>query len=514
MSERVRFFKSGVMLTIVALAMRTVTMLFGAFISRSVGAEGVGLYTVVMTVYSFAVTFATSGISLTVTRLVASAIGEGREDRVGRVVRGALLYSLAFGAMATLILYFGADLIGERILNDIRTVNSLKLLSFSLIPISFGSIISGYFVGVRRVGFNAASQVVGQLIKIVVTVLLVMRFCSDGIERSVSALCLGITLTELIGFLIQLAELAYDRLKYAKGRGGAAAEIGAVVGTALPLAFSAYVRSAFLTLEHILIPKRLKDGGESSADAYSHYGLLHGMAIPIILYPMSPLSSFSGLLVPEFASDSSRGGIDRMNRIASEAINTTLTYATACAVMLYFFAEELGYAVYGSYEAGKYIALLSGVVPIMYLDHVTDSMLKGVGEQVFSLWVNISDSVLSIILVWFLIPRMGISGYALVIIIMEVYNFALSYIRLKKHVCIKLTPVRSLAVPLASCTLAASITGALFRFGGRSSPVVWLIVKMVFCLALSVAFVLFANSFFQSKAAKTHGEKESTSPSI
>lgn len=514
MSERTRFFKSGVMLTLVSLAMRTVAMLFSAFISRNVGAEGVGLYTVIMTVYSFAVTFATSGISLTVTRLVASAIGEGRVERVGRVIRGAVLYSLAFGALSTLLLFFGADVIGRYILNDIRTVHSLKLLAFSLIPISLGSIISGYFVGVRRVGFNASAQVFSQFIKISVTVLLVIRFSSYGIERSVSALCLGITVTELIGFLIQSLEFGYDRIKHGKNVGARGTEISEIAKTALPLAFSAYVRSAFLTLEHILIPRRLRDGGESAKDAYSHYGLLHGMALPIVLYPMSPLSSFSGLLVPEFAADISRGGRARMNRIGSEAMNTTLTYSAICAVMLYFFAEELGYAVYGSYDAGKYITMLAPVVPIMYLDHVTDSMLKGIGEQVFSMWVNISDSILSILLVWFLIPRMGIGGYALVIIIMEVYNFALSYRRLKKHVKLSLTPIASLALPLSAGSAAACITDALFRFGGSASPVIWLVMKMVFCLALTVFFIFICTALFPNLFKKSNKKKESTPASV
>ena len=94
MSGRERFFRNGAMLAAVGLSIRTVAMLFGAFVSRSVGAEGMGLYTVIMTVYAFAVTFATSGISLTVTRLVAEAEGEGNGRRVGGVIRGAVLYSL------------------------------------------------------------------------------------------------------------------------------------------------------------------------------------------------------------------------------------------------------------------------------------------------------------------------------------------------------------------------------------------------------------------------------------
>ena len=490
MSERIRFFKSGAMLTAVALAMRTAAMLFGAFVSRTVGAEGTGLYTVIMTVYSFALTFATSGISLTVTRLVASAIGEGRAERVGRIFRSALIYSLCFGLFSTFLLFFGANFIGKFILNDARTVLSLKVLAFSLVPVSLGSVVGGYFVGVRRVGFNAASQVLGQMLKIFVTVILVVRLSAGGVESCVMALCLGITLTEILGFLIQILCFAYDRYKYARAvRRSQSRELGAVAKTALPLAFSAYVRAALLSLEHILIPKRLTDGGESSSEAYSNYGLLHGMALPVILYPMTPLSSFSGLLVPEFANDISAGKHDRMSRVASEALGATLVYASVSAVILYSFSEELGYVIYGSYEAGYYIRALAPVVPIMYLDHVTDSMLKGIGEQVFSMWVNITDSVLSIALVWLLIPKMGILGYAVVIVVMEGYNFALSFFRLRKKIKFKINLFKSLGEPLLASFIATFITNALFDFSGRHVPLLWLIMKIIFSLA-AVVFIL------------------------
>ena len=92
MSEnRKRFFKNGILLTAVALAIRTVGIAFNSYITRSVGAEGIGLYTLIMTVYSFAVTLATSGINLTVTRLVAGAVGGTRGKEADRILRGAFL---------------------------------------------------------------------------------------------------------------------------------------------------------------------------------------------------------------------------------------------------------------------------------------------------------------------------------------------------------------------------------------------------------------------------------------
>ena len=486
MSEAKRFFRSGILLTLVGLAMRTVGMFFGAFISRAVGAEGTGLYTLVMTVYSFAVTLATSGISLTVTRLVASAIGEGRPSEVGRVLHGAFLYSLLFGVIATLGLFFGANLIGDYLLSDNRTIGALRVLSLSLLPCALCSVLSGYFVGVKRVAFNAAVSVFCQLIKIALTVLLVTYLIPYGTVSAVVGLCVGITVTEILGFLLIFFEFLYDWRKNGSKSNSKNSDFSTVTRTALPLAFSAYVRSLLLNIEHILIPKKLCEGGESQAEAYAHYGTLHGMALPLVIYPMSPLSSFAGLLVPEFAEDMSAGKIRRMSRIASKAINSTLAYAVISAVFLFAFAEELGYIVYDSYDAGYYISTLAIVVPIMYLDHVTDSILKGIGEQVFSMWVNITDSLLSVFLVWLLIPRMGIMGYAVVIVIMEGYNFILSFLRLRKKIKFEIKPISSIVFPLVASMTSAYFTRRIFAFSGSTAAPLWLAMKMLFALSLTV----------------------------
>ena len=507
MTERYRFFKNGIMLSLVTMAMRTVAMLFGAFVTRTVGAEGTGLYTIIMTVYSFAVTFATSGISLTVTRLVASAIGEGDGRGATKILRGAIVYSAMFGIASWLVLYFGAEFISSVILSETRSIPALKILSFSLLPTALMSVFTGYFVGVKRVSFNAAAQVFGQLVKIVVTVVLVMWASPYGVDAAVGALCLGIALTEILSFLLIFIEFLYDRRKYSeKCKEKVSYDLKSVTKTAIPLALSSYVRSAFLTIEHILIPARLRDSGESASQSYAHYGVLHGMALPLILYPMSPLSSFSGLLVPEFAADSASKNIGRMNRVASQALNTTLVYSVLVAVFIYFFSEELGYLIYDSYDAGKYIAMLAPIIPIMYLDHVTDSVLKGIGEQVFSMWVNITDSILSVALVWILIPKFGIAGYAIVIVVMEGYNFLLSLLRLVGRVKFKISFTRSIIFPTLAAALAAYASRELFSFAGASVSIFWLIMKMIFFISLffGAYYLTFAIGFSLTDNKKLH----------
>ena len=209
MSKRVKFFYNGILLTLVGFAMRAAGLFLSAYISGAIGAEGVGLSGLITTVYAFAVTFATSGISLTVTRLVASAIGEGREDRVGGILRSAFLYSLVFGALATFGLFKGANYIGLKLLGDDRTATSLRILAFSLIPAALSSVLAGYFVGVKRVAFNAVATVFCQLVKMAVTVALLFRLAPYGMVNAVAGLCLGISLTETIGCLLIFIEFLF-----------------------------------------------------------------------------------------------------------------------------------------------------------------------------------------------------------------------------------------------------------------------------------------------------------------
>ena len=468
-------------MTLVGLAMRSVGMLFGALVSRAVGAEGVGLYTLIMTVYSFALTLATSGIGITVTRLVATALAERGPGGEGRVMRGAFIYALLFGLLSSSLLFFGADFIGHRIIHDARTVSSFKILAASLIPNALSAAFCGYFVGIKRVGANAAVQVISNFFKIAITVFLVLGLQSENIGKSVFYVCLGITLTEILSFLILLVQYIVFRPRTLAG-----SELREITKTAMPLAFSAYIRSALLTLEHILIPERLKKYRADDAAALSDYGTLHGMALPVVMYPMAPLSSFAGLLVPEFAGSLASGEKKRISRICSESIGTTLTYATAVSVFLVLFAEELGYIIYGSYEAGRFICVLAPIVPIMYVDHITDAILKGIGEQVYSMWVNIADSFLSVLLVCILIPKMGILGYAVVIIVMEAFNFALSFLRLKKKIPFSLRMIKDIALPLFSAAAAALLTDKLFIMNGECTTAVWLVLKIVFAICIFV----------------------------
>ena len=134
-----RFIYNGFVLTLAAIIMRTVSVSFNAYVSSKIGAEGIGLFTLTMSVYGFAVTLATSGVNLACTTLVAAALARNDKNSAQSALRCCILYSLVFGTAAALLLWNGAFFIGNKLLSDARTVSSLRLLSVSLVPISLSS---------------------------------------------------------------------------------------------------------------------------------------------------------------------------------------------------------------------------------------------------------------------------------------------------------------------------------------------------------------------------------------
>ena len=190
----------------------------------------------------------------------------------------------------------------------------------------------------------------------------------------------------------------------------------------LPIAVTAYIRSGLITLQHILIPEGLRQSGASHAAALVAYGTIQSMALPIILYPAALMYSFSGLLVPELAEAEVHDRRRHIHYMISRVWSLSLLFSFGVAGVLICFSQEIGMALYPNSEAGYYIRILAPLIPIMYLDTATDAMMKGLGEQLYSMKINIADAAISLLLVLILIPKFGIWGYVITIYASELFN--------------------------------------------------------------------------------------------
>lgn len=457
------FIYNSLLLTLSAVLMRTVGVAYNVYISNRVGAEVMGLYSLVTNVWGFALTLATSGINLAATRCVAEA-GENKTE-VSEAMRKCIIYSLSFGMGSAVLLFSLAKPISSLWLNDLRAVNPMRVMSVSLPAISVSSALSGYFSAVRRVWKSAAVQITEQAIKIFGVAFLLTPLMPLGVEYACVAIVLGSAIAELLSFVVYALFYAHESKKspcLLKDSNKSKHINKKIFSIALPIAFSTYIRSGLTTVEHILIPLGLREYGLDSASALESYGVLSGMVLPVVLFPYALIHSFTGLLVPEISGGIAIGEKRHIEYITSRVWRLTVIFGLCGAGILGVCSKEFGEVLYSNADAGKFIYTLAPLMPLMYLDTVTDSLLKGMGEQIYTMNVNIADAAISVIMVRLLVPKFGIFGYIAVLYIAELFNFALSAARLLKRCKFEFKFFKWFMLPLGLLILTSRISRLIF----------------------------------------------------
>ena len=495
MKTKQQYLWNALLLTAVTLLMRTVSVSFNVYVSNHVGAESMGLISLVSGVYGFAVTLATSGIHLATVRTVATRLEQSGGGENRRVLRACLSYAAFFGTFATLLLLAFSGPIALLLLRDIRTLRALRVLALTLLPIALSAVLNGYFTAVRRAWKNALTQVSEQAIKITLTCYFLLILAPKTTEGSMLAILAGGAVAESFSLLLNIVLYLLDKRHFRHVptiKNGQKINVTAI---AMPVAISAYMRSGLLAIEHILIPIGLSSYGAGNSAALAAYGTIQGMALPIVLYPAAILSSFSSLLIPEVTEQDAAGNHTEIRYIASRAYQLTLLFSIGVGAVMLLLSNELGAVLYDSADVSYFIRRLAPLVPIMYLDTATDAMLKGLGQQVYSMNVNIMDALISVIAVAILVPQIGIEGYLITIYITEIFNAALSIIRLLRVSGFRPKLTRLILRPMLAAIGATSIAHILFSllsfpFGNGT-----LICHIIIAVLIYIFLLYLTNSF-------------------
>lgn len=423
------FIFNGMILTAASLLLRTLGVGFNIFITSRVGKIGTGLFQLVMSVYSPALVLASAGTSLASSRLIAEEMSKKRGNPRAVLTRCIVISQISSLPIASglfiLSPYISASWLGTSSASFL-----LKMLSLGIPFISLSSCINGFFIALRKAKRTALVQISEQIFKMLITLSLIYGMSSSA-ETCLLLVVFGNVCSDIFSALISIL-LCLNEVKKLPGRNTSRSGISAsVLSITLPVSISSFLRSALTALEHILIPKGLIKSGLTRGASLAAYGLLTGMALPIIMFPASFLYSFSTLTVPEMAEANERGDKAEITLKMRRIIRAILIFSVGAASLIFAYGHELGRGIYGSSEVGYFIRILAPLIPIMYLDNICDSMLKGLGEQIFTMKVNVIDAASCVLCVYFLVPRVGIMGYVAVILLSEMINFGFSVYRLK-----------------------------------------------------------------------------------
>ena len=460
---RRKFLIQGAVLTAVSLLLRVTNMGYRSFLSQEMGAAGMGLYQLIFSIFMLTVTLSTSGISLAVTRMVTAAIATGKRQVIRSTVARCFGFCLSISLGIALALFCLARPAARLFLGDTAAAPCLRILGVGLPFMSLCTCMKGYFLAVDESLSTAFSDVMEQTLTIGATVLLFWRLAPQNLEAACFAAMLSSTLGEAVSFLCSWA--AYRRsLKRntPRRREKAQGVLQGLCHIALPCTLSSAARSALNTGENLLIPRELQRYGLGYSAALSQYGLLQGMAMPMLYFPSSLLSSFASLLIPKIAKEREQDH--------RRAVRLALAFGMFFSGVFLLFGDSWGMAFYHSGDSGAYLRVLAPLAPLVYLDVVVDSLLKGLDEQFNSMKYNFADSFLRVVLVLCLLRFFGMESYVCILFFSTIFNAALSLHRLLKVAQVRLSLLWHVVLPLGCAALAVTAGKAALQGIAFSQP--------------------------------------------
>ena len=461
MRKGIPIFYNALLLTGVNLLLRMVSTSFQVYLSGQIGAAGVGLLQLVLSVGGLAMTAGIAGVRTATMYLTAEELGKGRQGSVTWVLSGAFLYSLiCSGAVAAFLLLFSQKIAGCWIENT-SSGEAIRLLA-AFLPINcLTGVMTGYFTAANRIRTLAAVEVAEQGCSMLCTVILLKTLAGeDG-----SLACQAVILGSGCGAVITLLSLTLLRCFERPPSSNKIPVAKRLTEIAIPLAAADDLKAGISTVENLMVPKRLALY-HGVSDPLALFGTVCAMVFPLLMFPTAILFGLTELLVPEMARCNAVGSHQRIRYLMRKSLRLALLYGIACGGVLYVIAPQLCLRLYGSEDAGRYLRWFAPLSVMLYCDIVTDAMIKGLGQQKASVRYNIFTSGLDVILLFFWLPRYAMTGYYASFLLTHAINFFLSLRRLLKITGQRLRlakPLLALLAGIMSVTASSYVTSPLLR---------------------------------------------------
>ena len=416
------------LLTTAGLLARILGFFYRIFLSRTIGAEGLGIYQMIFPVYGIFFSLCAGSIQTAISRFIAAD-----PDHAKRTLLSGFSISFTLSLAAALMIRHFSEPLAEHILLEPRCAPLLSVMAFAIPCTSIHACICGYYYGKEKVSVPAASQLLEQMIRIFTVFLLVSVCIEKQIPVTVSLAVFGLVAGEAGSALFVLIFfLLFHEFHENTGRSYSVGP--ALLALAAPLMANRLVLNLLQSTETIMIPERLTVYGLTRSQAVRTYGTLTGMAMPFVLFPSALVNSLAVVLLPVTARHQSAGNDSGIADGISMSFRYSLYLGIFCIGVFTVFGDALGLQIFKSQDAGSFIQILAWLCPFLYLATSSGSILNGLGKTKLTFFHHLISLLVRIAFVWFGIPEFGIRACLWGMLASEIFLALLHVLALRRIV--------------------------------------------------------------------------------
>ncbi len=396
------------LLTLAGIISRIIGFFYKIFLSRTIGAEGIGIYQLVFPVMALCISITSSGIQTALSKFISGEATKGNQNGIRQYLFSGLLISSALSVLTGLFLWRYADVLAASFLKEARCAPLLKILSLTLLPCSIHACINGYFYGLKKALIPSLSQLLEQIVRVGSAYFIYIIMLEKNLEPTVSLAMWGIVFGEFAGMLLAVSVAPFQKIT-----GNLRSCTKNLLSMAVPLSGNRIILNLFSSFENTMIPHALCTFGYSSSDALSVYGIMTGMAMAIIMFPTVLTNSVSVLLIPLIAEAEAKKDYRRIWFAIKKTIVSCTMLGLLCTAGFLLTGDFIGNFIFANALAGTFIRTLSWICPFLFLSTTLSSILHGLGHPGTTFCLNLIACLIRILFVLFAIPVFGIRSYLL-----------------------------------------------------------------------------------------------------
>lgn len=401
--------KGTLILTAAGIISRLLGFFYRIFLIKYIGSEGLGLYQMVFPLLSVCLSVSCGGISLAIARFCARYISHKNYSMAGKTLFIGTGMSLLISFICILLLYPISDLIAIYIFNEGRCVYLIRIILFTL-PFSVIHLsITSYYMGNQNTYIPALSQLVEQLARILcVYIICMVRTCENKPITAATGI-LGILAGEIASSLlcITVCRVPFSDIK---ARGNLTI-IKNLLDMAVPISLNRVILSLLHSAEAIMIPYMLRLYGLGTSESLETYGILSGMAFPLVMLPQTLINAFASMLLPAVSGDDGSKSKASLNSTIKTAYHLCLSVGIFCLGVFIIWGNEACIILFNEPRAGYFVKAFAWMCPFLYLQTSLSSILNGLSRTKTTLFIDVVSHLLQIFIIILLIPRIGITGF-------------------------------------------------------------------------------------------------------
>ncbi len=471
MSVTKKVYKAVATVTAYSIFTKIISLFFKIYISRELGAEVMGLYQISTSVFYLFASLTASGLPLVLSRKIAEERALNNSKGSADLLTGALIIGVAVSLIMIGLLFAFRNYLGS-LFSDKRSLPLFLIIMPALLSTTIYYIIRSYFWGRKEYSRFAFTEMLEELMRIVICVLLI-----SGIIFTISG-AYAITYAFIISDILICIVLIIMFLTYG-GKLSATPKFKEIGKPALPITVMRIVSSLSVTFVALLFPLRLMQSGLTMSEATASYGRVSGMANPLILAPMSILGSLSVVLVPEMSEKCAKKDYVALNRQINSGLEFSFLISGIFLLCYLALGEELTILLYKDAQSGRYLQWACFIMIPLSLSQLTQSAMHSMGLEKKSFFNYIVGTIAMFACVYFLPPLVGIYSVALASLSSLTISGVLNLIMLKKYSGLKMEFLRSFFAAMIFALASAYFTYSLYGILSSALP--------IFGLALSAA---------------------------